>query len=1209
MLGFMNNMEKAQIAMEYFLGNAKDASAFIYNMKDFAAETAFSTEQALMLSRKLMAAQFEASKVRSMMEILNDASSATGGTAEQMDRIVLALTQMRTNGKIAGQELRQFAEAGIPIYQILREELGLTSEELMKIGDLKISGDLGVQAVLSGLERRYKGAALRIANTVPGMWETIKDDMLIIGESMFRYPYKVMEEGLRGLRDGLEKARALIFEGGFGQLFEHMFDKGTQQDLRIIAGSFNSLAGSIKILVTAVLPIAVAGFNGLARGMAILLPILAALVRTFAVAVQWIMQTVPAIKYLISAIGAMMIATVVTKVMLMLWRVTGLGMICTAVASAVMTLVGALRILFVAMLTNPIILILVLIAGALGYFALQTKWAQNAMDSFTKSMHKMAGFNPNKIFQPVKKTTTDDMGQFNEEAVDASENLQEMTDKSKKAGEAAKKAAKKIKDSFTASFDELYQIPDKLDDVGSGLDDIDGIDEMPLVSMPDIGMPGIPEMPSMGGALPGLTIPEFKMPKIDWSGIWQSIKDFGAKVKKYFAEDFIDDIKFGWKFSIDWIKVNAPKLWEWTKDSAKAIWDWAKETGLALHNWLMQFELYRETFNSLKKFWDKWGGEIIDFFKNTWELIKEVFKLALAAIWWFIEGTFQPFIDFWEEWGDEVVGFFKNTWTLIKEVFGAAWSVISFVLMTNAKGTIQALKDLWPILVGIFKNLWENVKTIFIAALDIILDTVGTAFSILNSIVEIALAILQGDWKKVWEELVSIVVVTWEWLVQTLTTLMQFAIDMFKPWADDIFKILNDLWVAITDDLNRAWDAFTGALAGWWEGLLEDLNVFTTNIQTNFSNLWTWITESATTAWNGIIDFFNTVLGTILSGFLNFGVVVIETFRVLWEGLVVGLSTAWGHIVIFLETTLAQIGVMWETFSTATLDILAQLWEGLQLGLSTAWTQMTQVLSDILDVIVQRWNAFVETATTLFSELWTAIRTGAGTAWKMFTTAITGWFNGIMSVFRTFRNNLVTNFTNLWNAIRSGASTAWSTLVGIFNRIVGSITGAFTGMRNVVVGIFDSMWGGIRATINTIIRGINGFTGFLGDMSIDVPKMELPGGGSIGGGTIGMPRMPKIPMLAKGGVIDKHMLIQAGEKNSREVMIPLENSTAMKPFSAAVANDLAAMIGAGGQQQQSQSSQPTMYVHTLIADERGLRELERKMHVIRQSEGMRGAQK
>ena len=94
---------------------------------------------------------------------------------------------------------------------------------------------------------------------------------------------------------------------------------------------------------------------------------------------------------------------------------------------------------------------------------------------------------------------------------------------------------------------------------------------------------------------------------------------------------------------------------------------------------------------------------------------------------------------------------------------------------------------------------------------------------------------------------------------------------------------------------------------------------------------------------------------------------------------------------------------------------------------------------------------------------------------------------------------------------------------------------------------------------------------------------------------------------ATGGVFNREHIARFAEGNKAEAIIPLEEDTAMQPFVTAVADGLTASLAPliasinGG----NQNSLQPLYVGTLIADERSLRELERKMEVIRLQEGKR----
>jgi hypothetical protein len=97
---------------------------------------------------------------------------------------------------------------------------------------------------------------------------------------------------------------------------------------------------------------------------------------------------------------------------------------------------------------------------------------------------------------------------------------------------------------------------------------------------------------------------------------------------------------------------------------------------------------------------------------------------------------------------------------------------------------------------------------------------------------------------------------------------------------------------------------------------------------------------------------------------------------------------------------------------------------------------------------------------------------------------------------------------------------------------------------------------------------------------------------------------------ASGGVFNKEHIARFAEGNKAEAIIPLENDNAMEPFVKAVASGVGAALAPLMVQQDNTSgdtsgSQQVLYVGTLIADDRGLRELDRRMRVIKLEEDRR----
>ena len=83
----------------------------------------------------------------------------------------------------------------------------------------------------------------------------------------------------------------------------------------------------------------------------------------------------------------------------------------------------------------------------------------------------------------------------------------------------------------------------------------------------------------------------------------------------------------------------------------------------------------------------------------------------------------------------------------------------------------------------------------------------------------------------------------------------------------------------------------------------------------------------------------------------------------------------------------------------------------------------------------------------------------------------------------------------------------------------------------------------------------------------------------------------------------------AAEGNKAEAIIPLENNRAMQPCVDAVAGgllqSLAPTLLQANNSSNSTSGLPPMYVGTLIADERGLKQLSKKLELIQVQENAR----
>lgn len=113
--------EQAAIAFEVMTGSAREAREVLGDLSRLALETPFSFSEVLKSARQVKAFGFDVADITTVVSRLGDVAAGTG---TDINRIILAFGQVRTTGRLMGQELRQFSNAGVPILDYLSRVTG-----------------------------------------------------------------------------------------------------------------------------------------------------------------------------------------------------------------------------------------------------------------------------------------------------------------------------------------------------------------------------------------------------------------------------------------------------------------------------------------------------------------------------------------------------------------------------------------------------------------------------------------------------------------------------------------------------------------------------------------------------------------------------------------------------------------------------------------------------------------------------------------------------------------------------------------------------------------------------------------------------------------------------------------------------------------------------------------------------------------------------
>jgi len=140
-----------------------------------------------------------------LTQALIDFASGSGADAFQMDRIALALGQIKARGKLAGQEVRQLTEAGLSVYPILSEAFGKSTAEIIAMQEKGlIPADQAIQAIVKSIEEDFGGAALRQSTSFAGLVSTLSDVKTIGLREFFTGTFEALQPYLNQFASWLQ---------------------------------------------------------------------------------------------------------------------------------------------------------------------------------------------------------------------------------------------------------------------------------------------------------------------------------------------------------------------------------------------------------------------------------------------------------------------------------------------------------------------------------------------------------------------------------------------------------------------------------------------------------------------------------------------------------------------------------------------------------------------------------------------------------------------------------------------------------------------------------------------------------------------------------------------------------------------------------------------------------------------------------------------
>lgn len=168
-------IESVRTAFLQLTWDQEKANALFNEIDRFSARSPFNRLWIQKSAQRLLWFNFTAERTIEILEAVWEWVSAIWWNQEVFDWVVLALWQIQAKGKVSAEELLQLAERGLPVFEILREKLNLTQEQVSNIWNAWITAEEGISALVEWLNEKFWWALEKQTKTLRGRLSNIVD--------------------------------------------------------------------------------------------------------------------------------------------------------------------------------------------------------------------------------------------------------------------------------------------------------------------------------------------------------------------------------------------------------------------------------------------------------------------------------------------------------------------------------------------------------------------------------------------------------------------------------------------------------------------------------------------------------------------------------------------------------------------------------------------------------------------------------------------------------------------------------------------------------------------------------------------------------------------------------------------------------------------------------------------------------------------------
>lgn len=807
--GGIDRALKIDTAQAKLRGLGHDADSVQSIMKNALASvkgTAFGLGEAATVAAGAVAAGIQpGERLEGVLKSVANSAAAAGVPMDEMGAI---FNKVASLGKAQNDVLQQVADKGIPIYQALGEQMGMTADEVF---DAASKGKISFEDFEAAMRKASGTVAQEMGTTLPGKFANFKAALSRLGESLVSKLLPHIGDAFSFLTDKADELSPVAKQIGAA--------------LGEALGAFGDF---IQQTVIPAVQEAATWFNE-------------SLIPALQATVTWVQENTTWLGPLAAAVIGGMVGWYGYAAALAAVKLVSGGF-----SSIAGNVIGAIQGINAAFAANPIGVVIALIAAlvaGLVWFFTQTELGQQIWATVWQGIQDIAAGVVAWWSSSVAPT------------------FQAVWD-------AITAGIQVVAGVFAAAWQGIQDGASVAGSVLAGVWDAIGVGIQAVAAVFAVAWQGIQDGARVAGeVLAGVWagILVAAQPVISWFGehvspVFQALGELIQAVVTEIIMPAIGGLILIWQSLGDliqavWVSLIKPAIdgvavaWQSLGPIFQSVWDsYLKPVADAVGS------LFQALWVSLIK-------PAIDGIVVGWQALGVLFQ----AVW---DGILKPVLDgigvafqvLWAAAIKPVLDAISAAWNVLWAGIQLAWNAVGVVVVAAISA---AFNGMVAVISGALQAIWAVVTTIF----DAIRITVETALALITNIIRAVTAVIKGDWEGVWNAISAFFMSIWNGMIEFITAILNGLLGFLSGVWAAISGAWNALWSGIQAVGLAAWNwinetasgifrSLSATLDGVWQGISKAWNDFWSGVKTAGQGAWDWINTTAT----GV---FNSMKGTV----------------------------------------------------------------------------------------------------------------------------------------------------------------------------------------------------------------------------------------------------------------------------------------------------------------------------------------------------------